>query len=353
MPIGMGRASEYAGWWSGGPAQVTMSSASTLGYEVYQTPSFSWDNTIGNGTYPDNTYISRLALGNVDLTGYTALAGYEKKRSTIMMTFKLNLPSGLTINQGIKQDTKFVGDDGDFTTNMAWVHGYGATVKLQINWPTGASIEMPATGYQAYNDRWLTIVGSSSDTYTNYTNWAGSTSLAANYARTAVYDTETGELIAKNDTANGTIPLGYPSNLTTWISNGGNVISTDRNDNYSWSISSSLPDTQPDCDFKIANFWVSFGTMWDPVTQKAAGETTWLTTRPNKTIGSAQAWFNGQFAGANADSGYTNVWSIDSDMDNFTPDLTGHGMDLIYNGTGNSTVFNDRYSTTDIPKSRG
>lgn len=349
MPLGAGRASEYAGWWGGGPLIINIASTSSISQAVYQTPSFSWENSIGDGTYPTNTFVARLAPGAVDLTGFSGSTGYEKKRWTIMMTFNLHMPAGLSSNEGIKQDTKFVGDDGDYTTNMAWVHGYNTPVRLQINWPTGASVEMPANGYDAYNDQWLTIVGSSSDTYTSYTDWAGSTSVASNYFRTAVYDTATGQLIKKQDST-GSYPMGFPSNLTTWISNAGASISTNRSDSYSWSISDTLPDTQAGCSIKVANFWVTFGKMWDPVTQKAAGQTTWLTTRPDSTIGDAEAWINGQFDGLGNTTGYGNAWSTASGMDLFTPDDTGHGMTLIANSLGNATTFGDRYSTTDIPK---
>jgi hypothetical protein len=160
-------------------------------------------------------------------------------------------------------------------------------------------------------------------------------------------------LIKQYDTVSSTRPLGFPTAFDTWFTSAGGNISTNRSDSYSYSLGSTLPDTQTGCTLKIANYWFAFGTMFDPVTQKASGDSSWLTTRPSKTIGTAEAWFNGQMATVGNTASYANVWSTTNSMDNFTPTESGHQVGLIINGTGNSTVFNARYSTTDIPKSSG
>lgn len=350
--LGAAQASQYAGWWSDRPPSVVMSATGALGYEVYQTPSFSWENNTGDGTYPTNTYITTLALGNVNVSSYSSLSGFNNNKWTMVMTFKLHMATGLTTNQGIKMDNKFQGASGDFTTNMAWVAGYNSPVKLQINWPGDGAIELPATGYDAYNDQWLTLVATCSNSSSDYLQWSG-TGTGSYYHRTCVYYTDTAELIKQYDTVSSTRPLGFPTAFDTWFTSAGGNISTNRSDSYSYSLGGTLPDTQSGCTIKIANYWFAFGTMFDPIMQKAAGDSSWLTTRPSKTIGTAEAWFNGQMATVGNTASYANVWSTTNSMDNFTPTESGHQVGLIINGTGNSTVFNARYSTTDIPKSSG
>jgi hypothetical protein len=340
--LGVALNAQRAGWGEQ-PFQVNITTDTTITQALYQTPSFSWLN---NEDYPPSVNnFSRWEYGNIDTAGYADLAGYNNNRWTWLITFRLNLPAGLTSNQGVKIDTKFTGSDGNFTTNWAWVHGYGTPVRLQINCPFSGGIEMPASGYDAYNDQWLTAVSISSNTSASYTNWSG-TGTGAYYQRTAVFDTETGALISKSDIATNTRNLGFPTNLATWMSSAGNVVSTDRSVTYSYSIA-GLTDSQANCDIRITNYWVSVGTMFDPLTET---DTSWLTTRPSETIGNAQAWFNGVFTQAGNTAGYDAAWGEPSDADRWTAATTDRQIRLLEAATGNSTVYNDKYSSTIIPK---
>jgi hypothetical protein len=341
--LGVALNAQRAGWGEQ-PFQVNIPVVTVIDQALYQTPSFSWLN---NEDYtPSTNNFSRWAAGNIDTSGYADLSGFNNDRWTWLITFRLNMPAGLTSNQGVKIDTKFNGGDGDFTSNWAWVHGYGSPVRLQINCPFTNGIELPATGYDAYNDQWLTIVGSSSNTSASYTHWAGTGSSGDYYQRTAVFDTETGELISKSDSRNSGRNLGIPTNLATWMSSAGNVVSTDRSVTYSYSIA-GLTASQANCDIRITNYWVSVGTMFDPLTET---DTSWLTTRPSETIGNAQAWFNGVFTQAGNTAGYNAAWGEPSDADRFTAATTDRQIRLLEAGTGNSTVYNDKYSSTIIPK---
>ena len=347
--LGLGRASEYAGWWGSGPAVVTMSSVSTLSYEDYQTPTYSWLNIGVNTTGYLPGSEAAFAYGNIAAGNVTAGATYNNNSWTYVWTFALDYASGLTDNQGYKTDTRFRGNsgDGDFTTNMAWVADATGT-NLTINWPTllpGLPTTLPLSGL---NNRWLTMVASCSNTSASYTNWTG-TGSGTYYARNALYDSVTGNLITKQDLVSSSRPMGYPTDFGTWISNCGNNISTNRNDAYSYSIGTAGPTAN--CNLRIGGQWVTFGTMFDPETVKTT-DTTWLTVRPNQTIGNASAWINNQFASVGNTAGYDTAWGTVSSSDRFTPQTANTQISLI-SATGNSTVFNARYSTTNRPTTRG
>jgi hypothetical protein len=349
--LGLGRASQYAGWWNqGGPAQVTMNSVASVNYAVEQTPSFSWLNVPDSSTTPIVGAPGRQALfaaGNINAANVSSQTGYNNNNWTTVCTFAIDYPTtGLVDNDGYKYDQKFQGDGSDFTSNMAWVIA-NDNVKLRINWPGVPSNDFPGS-YTSYNGRWLTIVGSVSNDKANFAGWAGPAGTYNYYTRFLTVDTETGEQISLRDDAYDTRLSGLPADFATWISNASGNISTERSDAYSYSIgggSSGYPEEY----LRIANYWVSWGTMFDPLT---VTDTSWRTTRPSSQFGNATAWLNCQFAEYGNTSGYAEVWSVTSGMDRFTPQTSPEQMDLIQY-SGNSTVFNDLYSSTDKPISRG
>lgn len=352
--LGLGRASQYAGWWSNRPPSVTMNSVSTLSYAVEQTPSFSWLNTPSTSTTPPGVVGAEagFAYGNINAANVSSLTNYNTYNLTYVFTFAIDYPVGIAANDGYKYDQKFVGDDGDFTSNFAWVRGYSGGDELQINIPSTQGIALPAASYTDYNGRWLTFVASCSSDKSAFTNWTGSSSTGDYYSRVYVVDTETGEQIALSDgVMSAGDRMGYPSDLATWITNAGGNISTNRSDSYSYSLGFASGG-YPDDSLKIAGIWISLGTMFDPLTE---ADDSWRTTRPSATIGNASCWFNGQFDGIGNTTGYTGAWSTSNGMDRFTPQTAGEQMILIdaLSGTGNATVFGDRYSSTDKPISRG
>ena len=64
--LGAARASEYAGWWSGNVTRsVTMTSASTFNYTLYQDPNFAWENdSVTTGVGGVSTGSINLAIRN-------------------------------------------------------------------------------------------------------------------------------------------------------------------------------------------------------------------------------------------------------------------------------------------------
>ena len=325
--LGVALNAQRAGWGEQ-PFLVNITTDSVVSQALYQTPSFSWLN---NEDYPPSVNnFNRWEYGTIDTAGYADLAGYNNNRWTFAITFRLHMPSGLTTNQGVKIDTKFTGSDGGFTSNWAWVHGYSATVRLQINAPFSGGIEMPATGYDAYNDQWLTVVSTSSDTTASYTNWTG-TGTGAYYQRTAVYDTETAVLLGKTDEID--------SQPRANISGYGNSVSSDQADADSVRLNGFSGGGE---QIRQAGIWFSLGTMFDPLTETSD---VWLTTRPGATIGNATAWLNSTATTYYENTG-TNFYYMDEDTDIFTPDTADQRVEIANSDAG----FTTGYSTTIIPK---
>ena len=343
--LGTALASQYAGWWQAqgnASISVTMTGSAALGYKVSQSPAYSWRNIpeLGNGT-PGTSAV--LAPGNIAAGNVASSSTYNNNRWTQVFTVAVDYPSGLTNNQGFKYDQKFDGGGGNFTSNFAWVaNGSG---NLQVNAPQQNSVTLPGA-IGDYNNKFITVVSSVSNTAASYTSWAG-TGSGNYYSRMAVFDTETGALLAKSDSVDNNRTTGMPTDFATWISSAGNNISTVRNDAYAWSIEPSGPTVN--CNMRVSGIWATYGEMFDPLTE---ANTSWRTTRPSATIGNALAWFNGQFANYGNTTGYVEAWGNVSSQDRFTPQTSPQQIDLIQY-SGNSTVFNDRYSDTIVPISIG
>jgi hypothetical protein len=64
--------------------------------------------------------------------------------------------------------------------------------------------------------------------------------------------------------------------------------------------------------YRLANWWLAIGTMWDPLT---ATDTSWRTNRPSRDIGTARAWYNIQMTDYLTRSDPTNYFIKTSGMD--------------------------------------
>ena len=287
--LGAARASEYAGWWSQGNINATanLTSVSSLNYARKITPTYSYrmeinsaESPIGYNTsqFNDKTYI--------DITGLTGFTGYNALNSTAVQHFYLpwSGKTGASTNGQLRWSIKQSGTVRNVIINTSQ---NGGSEKLSVNadYASGGSVNFDTTdSFTNYNDRWLTMVFSTSNTASNYTSWSNPAGSGNVYARVALYDTQAGTLIGKQD-ARLTDP-------------GFNVSTLPNPLTFDPSFDSIGIDGFPggtfanDYDYRIQNIWLSVGTMFDPLTTT---DTTWLTSNPNKQIGNAVAWFNSQF----------------------------------------------------------
>lgn len=286
--LGTGRASQYAGWWGGGPAVVTMSATSKLGYEVYQTPSYSLN--LGQATPTGN---------EIDLTGYTSLTGYAHGKYTMAFNFRPDYTnesysSGEYLgNIGRFQvlDYSNIGvlPDGWFIYCVAET-GYNTPVNLRLGYGTpgwNLSADLPGS-YLDWQGTWFYIVVSVSTTQSDFAEWdAPSFSTGSLFVRFTIYDQQTGELYFKQDRKATDANMPNVADLANPLVCGNPYApTTDLFDIRLFNSGSVSLNDQI-----ISNFWCSYGTMFDPVTISQTSAA-WRTTRPSAQIGNAVAWCN-------------------------------------------------------------
>jgi len=343
--LGLGRASEYAGWWSGGAIVINIPVATSVNQAAYQTPTFSWQTQPGpqnsNQSSPDYFYPSGN-YGNVDLTGYTSLTGFNDRRSTMMYSIYLNWPPGspddfygqTTFNWNTSSVAAYHYNAWDIASGQVSVN-YGGQVGSG-NYNDNVKLD---GAYTLYTDKWITVIISSAETSSVFTNWTG-TGSGNTYYRIAFYDTELGTLIKKKDTLTTNGP--FPS-----ISSMGNTVPVTGNTTVS-STSWSLTSSDDTINYNASNYWISAGTMWDPETAKAT-DTTWLTTRPNETIGTGKAWVNVPYASLTTNG-------TGQGIKQSSTDLYTQANSVVMSGTSTNSwanaVVSQSQNTTNIPKDK-
>lgn len=342
---------------NGGTNRVLIDATSAMTLGVTQSPSYSWIQQSNTSQYWWKNYnLYDDSSGYMALSGYPSISGYNNNKFTHFMTMKLYLADGLTDNQGIKMDMRFKDTGWDyFTSNFAYVYGYNTPVRLQINFPMVPGTEMPEGDYQNYNGRWLTIVGSASNVSTDFSNWTGGSATGSQdqATRLTIFDTETGELLQRSDAwQTRSNVIGLVPNISTWIANASGNISTNQSDNISWSINGPAGAPAGNSTITITNYWMSLGTMFDPIAESInESNTSWRTTRPSRQIGNAHAWINMQSTTIGNEADYVRAWGDSSGMDTYVQ-ANNRQINLI-DFDGNTVVFNNRYSTTDVPKTTG
>jgi hypothetical protein len=295
----------------------------------------SAESGIGYATqiYDNNQYI--------DITGLTGFTGYNNSNMTLVQHCYLpwSGKTGAFTNGQLRVDLK---QSGATKTNSFDLSQNGGTGKLNVNAnydSQNININTPDS-YTAYNNRWLTVVLSTSNTASNFTSWSSSGGTGNVYARVALYDTQAGTLIVKQDqrlTDPSWDLSTLPANLTFNPSNSDSI----QIFGYPGGTFAN------DYDYRIQNTWISLGTMFDPLTTT---DTTWLTSNPNKQIGNAVSWFNSQFNNytyrtSTNTTGEQGVSKI-ANTDLFVNNVTNTDLINIYFQSANANVFLTQYSNT-------
>jgi hypothetical protein len=333
--LGIGRASQYAGWW-GGPPRVIFYAESALSYTNRQTPSYSLLCDTEN--LPYNT----VASGEIDLTGYSSLTGFNNGKLTTINTFRPQWPDpivsttdfvGVNFFNELKQ-----GGTTYFLNPTVGLTNPGNSV-VYIQSPTAQQFITGLTP-SVINNRWLTLVTSVSNSQSDYVNWTG-TGTATSYVRVCLFDAETGELLYRGDQpANTSLPTvsSMPDTIPT--------SQTGDNNLFSGGFGSGTSETTF-YRFRFSNHWFCAGTMFDPLGSAATADTSWRTTRPSAVIGTAVAWLNIQTAEFEYIVSPENYYVTASGMDLYSQADDRVVKDSGYGGSQWTTAYSDTIVTTD------
>ena len=359
MPVGMARASEYAGWWGGGPLIITITSDSTISQAVYQTPSFSF-NDPGDTNGSDQTALQTFQSGSfgsdptVNLSGYTSLTGFNDYATTVFSTFKPNFASGIANSTSVAQwELKQVNNGTTKFPNYINL-AVMSTGRLGFNSTFDTNFTLPGP-YTDWTSTWFTVVYSTAESSTSFTNWAAAVPTSTQYAfRRCIYNTETGALLLKIDSVVAKSSFSYFT-AQSWITDSGGTIDysdASSSGDYTFRIICNSggfygANAQP---LTETNHWFSYGTMFDPETVKTT-DSTWLTTRPDAQIGNAKAWCNMQFVGYEAVSNASPyLYSVSTSGMDLMSQASNRQAQLVNSVT--LTDWTNNYSTTNIPKDR-
>jgi hypothetical protein len=335
----MGRASEYAGWWGGGSLIVNISSESSVAYELYQQPSFSVLAGVGGSTAGDWSIQSN---GTFDLTGITGFTDYNAARFTQVYTVYPTWPTS-GIGSGDYVSIGWYNEVNDNSSLLFYnpslqLTDSNTTLTIQGggNQGQGGFLTLPGS-YTLYMNRWLTYVCSRSETKSTFANWTGSSSTGSVYTRTALYDTETGERLGMTDQVYGSTTVPDLGSFT-------NPLPANNSGSYGISVGGFGSGTNPTFyDSRLGAQWFSLGTCFDP---ESVTNRTWLTTRPDATIGTARAWYNIQMG---------NFKTLGSNyyVETTGQDLYSQADDVMVKNNGyDSTTWTNNYSNTIFPRSK-
>jgi hypothetical protein len=268
--LGMARASEYAGWWTGKPSFVSRS-------VVTGNQQTTWANAV---SLTPNTWVLAPGTRSFDNTSLTSGA-----KGTQVLTFKYQAQSNFTWG-AVEFRTQFEGiknGAGTFNNYTPVSTAYLFSTSTG-NWPI--AIQRTTTGqylsvFGAYNgydgvrlsgnitwdsmaDRWLTVIVSYSSTTADFAGWTGGTLASGFYAsRIVLQDAQTGELLSQTDWSWQAFQ-GYP---TDWA-------------NYTWSWDNITPGSSSNAnfdfvtgnsggyfdqtDFLVGAYWITQGQTIDP-----------------------------------------------------------------------------------------
>jgi len=280
--LGLGRASQYAGWWNQNQAvtlKTSLTVSSTIAQPFLVSPRYYVDM---NGSASNaQVYAKSPGGGSFDMTGVVN----QPKRSVQAMTFQIGT------NWMVSASTSgFVA--GNQSYNIMSNNGTESYYSIQINKLNGAyqfttngflGLSLSAAALSSYRNRWLTAIICTSDSTSDFANWTGTGANTYSWAsRVVLYDILSDTVIATADTyatqAVGTVDL-----TQTWTF--GYASSSYFVNNFINFSNLTLYDTD---EFLISQQWFAIGETLDPGVyySELAGNAV------NSTVDGVRAWLN-------------------------------------------------------------
>lgn len=235
MPLGIGRASQYAGWWTGTPKMTTTINATlSQGTPWLVTPRYYQDNSATGYQNANQGAANSPTTGQITTTGLTNSAA-----STTALTIRFGssylstAPSGTS---GATWYNRFSSGGTSYFPNIGFTKDSSGQYRINITPLDTFQGSAVINNFDSLRNTWLSFVIGMSTTSSSFASWAG-TGTDTYYTRVCVYNVETGQLLQTSD-------------LTV----GGSSLTKDFSQNWYFDYSSSY-GYQP--------FWYTQNAEWN------------------------------------------------------------------------------------------
>jgi len=289
--LGIGRASEYAGWWNQGLKSVAFSSTSTVSQTIRRPTSYSFAT---RDTNSGSFGISGISpAGSLNLSGLTGYTGYNQLRSTQVVQWYPNSATWTGYGNGTYSTCR------QQFTNAAGTTKNQFDIALQVT-STSLAVQAYSGSYtlpglsSSYYDAWMTVVVSTAETESVFTSWSAGT-ITDMGLRIAVYNSLTGALIGKSDSlvSSTNMPGNWATDYGTTLTVAQSFVA---NSYYYTCYGIGTDSAATTATTPVGGLWFAWGTMFDPL---SATDTSWRTAAPASQIGNAIPFLQSQFTGYN------------------------------------------------------
>lgn len=299
--LGLGRASEYAGWWSGGAPQMTSSTTASVSAIMSYPSTVSlwsdngWASPFFNNlttSFDSSGVVSGLKVCNAKTFRMGSESSYYWLQDPYVTAYDYLAPD----NNATSYDPIFfyIGQTGgDVPTGNPKIARRRSDNRVAFLCQWGAYTFVPVTNYTWTDlaNRWITVVYSASDSSSEFANFnpiAGYTS-GSTYNRLVVADTQTGEILGQVDFRDAPFQT-FPNN---WASQTITYNSQQSGSEDSWLYSQFRDVTYGD-PVLASSGWLSLGETIDPLAT-SSGAQNYLYFCGNylpEYINSVRAWVN-------------------------------------------------------------
>ena len=303
MPIGIQRASEYAGWWANQTPRIagSVSFIPTIANPFPVQPRYYVDNPSTYNTHGALFNVVPASVQAMDMTGITTNG--QQITIAYTMRFGTNFLSGAANGYGLSWYDRYAISSTQYFPNFGLQATSVSGAYNLFFGSTGIFEQASFNNFSSLRNTWLGMICSVSNTSSSFSSFTAQTSGRNTFIRMAIVNVETGELIQQTDISNATTPDNRQ--LTN---------------QYYWDVSSASTysyepflyptggsgewDYHNVSDFDMASIWVNWGSALDP----AVYYSQLVGSAVSSTVGGQQAWFANNFDNAtnNAD-GYTST----------------------------------------------
>lgn len=324
--LGLGRASEYAGWWSGKPSfnSISATTATTLG----QFDGFSSALATNSWLTPSNSGDpATFGFDNTGIVSARAQVAAVTMRFDVMSNYTWQTDTFRNTYQFVKNNSSATGPQGPYLLNMNSNTGTtytGVTIsglcrtlttnKFAIFYcPNGYDFIPFTTAFDTLANTWITIVVAQAPTSASFSGWTGGTPGTNFYpVRACIINSQTGDLIEKVDINVNQ----FQGQITTYAAETWYPYSNNTGPGTAYFYMQS--QNRFDLTYNLtpnvyyASTWASVGEVFDPTatTNSISNYKYVCGSNLPGTVAGVQAWSNWSSASSAIDGSYTGLTQL-------------------------------------------